>query len=106
MPTMRSSHGAVGRPAATPGAPLSSRAGLGLGLPTDTPSARANAPLPFQTEFIKNLIEDSLADFRFGIHRDIHNMHIELLRQFEMHKVFLWAWLLTRHLRHGAPNQI
>ena len=41
----------------------------------------------FQTQFIKNLIDESLEAFRFSIHRDVQNLHVELLRQFQIQKV-------------------
>ncbi|EDV19299.1 Protein NEDD1 [Trichoplax sp. H2] len=39
---------------------------------------------PFQTEFIKNMIDDSIEEMREAVHRDIANMHFEMLRQFQL----------------------
>jgi protein NEDD1 len=41
----------------------------------------------FQMQLVKNTIDDSLEAFRFSIHRDVQNMHVELLRQFQIQKV-------------------
>ena len=46
-----------------------------------------NAFSAYQTEFMKSMIEDSLAGFRNMMHRDIHNMHIDMIRQFQIQKV-------------------
>ncbi|PIK33196.1 hypothetical protein BSL78_29991 [Apostichopus japonicus] len=43
-------------------------------------------PLPetFQAEFIRNMIEDCLEDFKADVHRDITNLQVEMLRQFQI----------------------
>jgi protein NEDD1 len=41
---------------------------------------------PEQLDMLKEVVEDSLAEFRRQIHRDVHNMHIDLIRQFEIQK--------------------
>ena len=38
---------------------------------------------PFNTSLLSSVIEDALDDFRREMHRDIQNMHLELIRQFE-----------------------
>lgn len=38
----------------------------------------------FQIQFIKNLIDDSLDEFRTNFHRDIVNLQVEMLRQFQI----------------------
>jgi hypothetical protein len=56
-----------------------------------------------QTQFIKNIVDDSLEAFRFenkksgcsteshsvrfSLHRDVLSMHVELLRQFQIQRV-------------------
>lgn len=40
--------------------------------------------LPFQVQFIKNLIDESLDEFRVAIHRDFVNLQVEMLRQFQI----------------------
>ncbi|RUP00484.1 hypothetical protein BC936DRAFT_140725 [Jimgerdemannia flammicorona] len=40
-------------------------------------------------QVLENVIEDCLAEFRVGLHGDIVNMHLELLRQFHIQKVIL-----------------
>ena len=42
---------------------------------------------PFHTEFIRNMIDDSLSDFREQVHRDIVNVQVEMLRQFQIQQV-------------------
>ncbi|XP_031562509.1 protein NEDD1-like [Actinia tenebrosa] len=39
---------------------------------------------PFQIEFIKNMIDDSMDEFRVAIHRDVVNLQVEMLRQFQI----------------------
>eukprot|EP00126_Sphaerothecum_destruens_P000173 Sdes_comp10210_c0_seq1m1830 len=41
----------------------------------------------FQMSHLKGIVEDCLDDFRSNVHRDIQNIHIEMLRQFEIQKV-------------------
>lgn len=50
-------------------------------------SGASNAGLlPFQVQFIKNLIDESLDEFRVALHRDIVNVQVEMLRQFQIQK--------------------
>ncbi|XP_070558499.1 protein NEDD1-like [Ptychodera flava] len=39
---------------------------------------------PFQVEFIKSMIEDAVEDARISLHRDIVNLQVEMLRQFQI----------------------
>ena len=41
----------------------------------------------FQTELIRSIVDESLQSFREVIHQDIQNLHLELLRQFQMQQV-------------------
>ncbi|KAF9574877.1 Protein nedd1 [Mortierella alpina] len=41
----------------------------------------------FPTQILESVIEGCLADFRVGIRSDIQNMHLELLRQFQIQKM-------------------
>ena len=43
----------------------------------------------FQYQILENIVQDSLADFRDQIRSDVQNMHLELLRQFQIQKVLL-----------------
>ena len=43
----------------------------------------------FQTEFVKGVIDDCLDEFRSSVHRDVQNMHLEMIRQFEIQKVMI-----------------
>ncbi|CAH1784793.1 unnamed protein product, partial [Owenia fusiformis] len=38
----------------------------------------------FQTQFIRNMIEDALDDFKDQIHKDISRLQMEMLRQFQI----------------------
>ena len=84
LPAGTSSHGnAVSHPQTTP--------------PEATPSgggAEGGASLaqPFQAEFIKRMIQDALDDFREQIRDDILNLHVDMIKQFQMHQV--WSKLL------------
>ncbi|KAF9427436.1 Protein nedd1 [Podila epigama] len=57
-----------------PGAP-GARASEGMTLPS------------FSSKVLENVIEGCLAEFRTGIRNDIQNMHLELLRQFQIQKL-------------------
>ncbi|XP_077988470.1 protein NEDD1-like [Glandiceps talaboti] len=39
---------------------------------------------PFQVEFIKNMIEDAVEEARVSLHRDVVNLQVEMLRQFQI----------------------
>ncbi|KAF9115396.1 Protein nedd1 [Mortierella sp. AM989] len=41
----------------------------------------------FSSKILENVIEGCLMDFRTGIRNDIQNMHLELLRQFQIQKI-------------------
>lgn len=75
IPTPLSSFPPIPSPAATAAAATATAA---ASLPTAIPG------LPLET--FKSLLEDSLSQFRQQIHRDVHNMHIDLIRQFEIQK--------------------
>ncbi|XP_029457411.1 protein NEDD1 [Rhinatrema bivittatum] len=48
-------------------------------------SDKASAPLtPIQIHFIKNMIQETLDDFREACHRDIVNLQVEMIKQFHM----------------------
>ncbi|RUS21473.1 WD40-repeat-containing domain protein [Endogone sp. FLAS-F59071] len=42
---------------------------------------------PIHQRVLENVMEDCLAEFRVGLHEDIVNMHLELLRQFHIQRV-------------------
>ncbi|KAG0225818.1 Protein nedd1 [Actinomortierella wolfii] len=50
----------------------------------------------FQVKILENVIQDCLNDFRQEIRRDIQNMHLELLRQFQIQKMDIEA-LVREH---------
>jgi protein NEDD1 len=66
------------------------------------PSSIPGIPL----ESFKTLIEDSLSQFRQQIHRDVHNMHIDLIRQFEIQKNEMEAMLQHNSVNTGLLEEI
>ncbi|KAJ7360048.1 Protein nedd1 [Desmophyllum pertusum] len=64
--------------------PLPSGA-VGMATPVPDVAVTSNAGLlPFQVQFNKNLIDESLDEFRVALHRDIVNVQVEMLRQFQI----------------------
>ncbi|KAF9154008.1 Protein nedd1 [Mortierella sp. AD010] len=47
----------------------------------------------FSSKILENVVEGCLMDFRAGIRNDIQNMHLELLRQFQIQKIEIEALL-------------
>jgi hypothetical protein len=64
------------------------------------------ASAAFQAEFVKNLVSSSLEEFRYAIHRDIHNMHLELLRQFQIQRNELEASVTSLSLNESLVDEI
>ncbi|KAG0200023.1 Protein nedd1 [Mortierella sp. GBA30] len=50
-------------------------------------SATALLSSSFSSQILENIIEGCLMNFRVGIRNDIQNMHLELLRQFQIQKI-------------------
>jgi hypothetical protein len=48
----------------------------------------------FQLQVIGSVVDECLQDFRISLRNDIQNMHLELLRQFHIQKVFLFYFIL------------
>lgn len=40
--------------------------------------------LGFQGDFIKSIVKDCLIDFRMGLHREVQNLHVDMIRQFQI----------------------
>ncbi|XP_068132997.1 protein NEDD1 isoform X2 [Hyperolius riggenbachi] len=60
-------------------------------------SDRSGAPLTsVQIDFIRNMIEETLDDFREACHRDIVNLQVEMIKQFHMQSVEM-QMLLERY---------
>ncbi|KAF9947199.1 Protein nedd1 [Mortierella alpina] len=55
------------------------------------PGTSSSALMPssssLPTQILESVVEGCLADFRVGIRSDIQNMHLELLRQFQIQKI-------------------
>jgi hypothetical protein len=74
-------------------------------------TAAASAALPSSApsmpiEAFKMLIEDSLSQFRQQIHRDVHNMHIDLIRQFEIQKNEMEVMLHHNSVNTGLLEEV
>ena len=45
-----------------------------------------------QESMLQNMIDDSMLDLRDSVHQDVSNLHIEMIRQFQMqvlgHSIF------------------
>lgn len=68
---------------------------------TDGPPVEA-----FQVEFIRNMIEDSLEEFRVAVHRDIMNLQLEMLRQFQIQQNEIQALLQTYSVNEGLLAEV
>ncbi|XP_071961127.1 protein NEDD1-like [Antedon mediterranea] len=72
-------------------------------LSTNQPPAGLNT---FQVDFIKNMIDDSLEEFRDSIHRDVRNLQLEMLRQFQIHKMEMKEMLEHYSVNEGLLSEI
>ncbi|XP_064633227.1 protein NEDD1-like isoform X2 [Lineus longissimus] len=54
-------------------------------------SAMPVTPQNFQTEFIRNMIEDALEDFQDRMRKDVFNLQVEMLRQFQIQQGYMMA---------------
>ncbi|KAL9959961.1 hypothetical protein ACROYT_G033343 [Oculina patagonica] len=62
--------------------------------------------LPFQVQFIKNLIDESLDEFRMALHRDIVNVQVEMLRQFQIQQNELKGMLEKYSVNEALVTEI
>ncbi|KAI1295070.1 Protein nedd1 [Mortierella claussenii] len=92
-------------PFVVPGSNTSARAGP-MDPDTTLLSAMSGSPLTsatFPSKILEGVIEGCLMEFRAGIRNDIQNMHLELLRQFQIQKMqieeLLKEYTDTRELR-------
>ncbi|XP_054750791.2 protein NEDD1-like isoform X1 [Lytechinus pictus] len=70
-------------------------------------SSVQNTPFQtFQVDFIKNLIEESLDQFRVAIHRDVTNLQLEMLRQFQIQQTEIHALLQRYSVNEGLLSEI
>ena len=60
-----------------------------MDVPRPSQSAGAQNGQNFQTQVIRNLISEELEDFKDQIHRDIVQLQVEMLRQFQIQMVGL-----------------
>ncbi|XP_076313524.1 protein NEDD1-like isoform X2 [Tachypleus tridentatus] len=45
-------------------------------------SRRLASPQAFQAEFVHQVVRDAMEEFRDSVHRDLFNLHVEVIRQF------------------------
>ncbi|KAG0339357.1 hypothetical protein BG004_006845 [Podila humilis] len=63
-------------------------------VPAPVPITEPVMMLPsFSSKVLENVIEECLVEFRAGIRNDIQNMHLELLRQFQIQKLEIGSLL-------------
>jgi hypothetical protein len=67
-----------------PSIPSSSMLAMALDPPSE---ARTTPSSSFQSKVLESVIDGCLMEFRAGIRNDIQNMHLELLRQFQIQKI-------------------
>ncbi|KAF9586077.1 Protein nedd1 [Lunasporangiospora selenospora] len=65
---------------------ISTMTNMGSGQPLST-APLGSTMSSFSTKLLENVVEGCLMDFREGIRNDIQNMHLELLRQFQIQKM-------------------
>lgn len=56
-------------------------------LPFSSQVAATPHAQPFSLQLVQRALEDSLAPLQRAFHQDIHNLHLELLRQFHIQQV-------------------
>ncbi|XP_046841301.1 protein NEDD1-like [Xenia sp. Carnegie-2017] len=70
-----------------------------------SPTPKNNEKLPgfheYQIKFVKNLIEDSMDEFRMNFHQDVVNLQVEMLRQFQIQQNEMKT-LLQQHSSNDA----
>ncbi|XP_030070945.1 protein NEDD1 [Microcaecilia unicolor] len=70
-------------------------------------SDRTSAPLtPIQIHFIKNMIQETLDDFRDACHRDIVNLQVEMIKQFHMQLNEMHVLLERYSINEGLVAEI
>lgn len=67
-----------------PSIPSSSTPAMTLGSPSEPGTTPSSS---FQSKVLESVIDGCLMEFRAGIRNDIQNMHLELLRQFQIQKM-------------------
>ncbi|KAF9357420.1 Protein nedd1 [Mortierella sp. AD094] len=72
---------------ATGAIPSSSPSSSAMAIDSLQGSSAALSSNAFSSKILENVIEGCLMDFRTGIRNDIQNMHLELLRQFQIQKI-------------------
>jgi hypothetical protein len=84
--------------------------GTGIGTTTTATAsiASSGSSSTLQTKILESVVEDCLMNFRAGIRNDIQNMHLELLRQFQIQKMEIEGMLKrytdTKELREEVER--
>ncbi|KAJ3268678.1 hypothetical protein HDV01_002379 [Terramyces sp. JEL0728] len=64
------------------------------------------SPMSFQYKLIRNVVDEVLKENLSAIHRDIQNMHLELIKQFQNQKVLVFNQIeIEMLIQEKFPNQ-
>lgn len=86
----------------------SSHATIDVALLTQIASLFLNSPhglSPFLMNYIKGVLDASLQQMREEIYSDVHNMHIDMLRQFHLQQIHVEELLQKKEEREAALAQ-
>lgn len=72
----------------------------------DICASEASVPQNFQTQFIRNMIEDAMEDFKEEIHNQYLNLHLEMIRQFQIQQNELTQLLQQYSVNHELVKEI
>ncbi|XP_033647382.1 protein NEDD1-like [Asterias rubens] len=61
---------------------------------------------PFQVQFIKNMIDESLEDFKESFHREILHLQREMVRQFQIQQIEMQATLEKYSVNEGLLAEL
>lgn len=69
-------------------------------------ASAASVPQNFQTQFIRNMIEDSMEDFKEQIHSQYLNLHLEMIRQFQIQQNEMTQLLQQYSVNHELIQEV
>ncbi|XP_076095952.1 protein NEDD1-like [Mytilus galloprovincialis] len=65
-----------------------------------------SVPQNFQTQFIRNMIEDSMEEFKEQIHNQYLNLHLEMIRQFQIQQNEMTHLMQQYSVNHDLIREI
>ncbi len=65
---------------------------------------RSDEPPPLQLDLVRSLVEDAMQDVKQELHRDIRNLHLELLRQTRIQQVQAFPVVVFPSMFNGIRN--